>query len=427
MQANPDRRKGKKDVLYENIMVEVLSSQNLKQAYRTVKRNKGAAGVDGMTTVQLGAHLRQHWPSIREKVAKGCYRPSPVKSVRIPKAGGGTRQLGIPTVLDRFIQQALSQSLTEIFDPQMSQHSYGYRPGRSAHDAIKAAQAYVQEGKDWVVDIDISAFFDHVNHDILMHRLSQNIRDKAVLRLIGEYLRADMLDGGQRVKRKTGTPQGGPLSPLLANIYLDKLDKELESRGLYFCRYADDLNIYVSSERSAQRVLESVSQWIEKNLKLTVNQNKSGSGRPWDRKFLGFKIQENGEIGIAKQSLEKYKDKVRERWDAKQSLTSKELVKQWRMFMLGWWAYFGIAKTKLTKLSAWTRRHIRKCFWQRWHSRKGRIRNLRLLGVSDEQLRRTEFYASAWKASKHPSMHKALSNKMLQRYGLITPDVLAVR
>lgn len=414
-------------MLHENIMGDVLNAQNLSRAYRAVRRNKGAAGVDGMTTTQLGEHLRKHWPGIREKVAEGRYRPAPVRSVRIEKAGGGIRQLGIPTVLDRLIQQALSQSLTRIFDPLMSTHSYGYRPGRSAHDAIKAAQGYVREGKDWVVDIDISAFFDHVNHDILMHRIGQSVRDKAVLRLIGEYLRADMQDGERRIKRKAGTPQGGPLSPLLANIYLDRLDKELESRGLSFCRYADDLNIYVSSERSADRVLESVTHWIEKNLKLTVNQDKSGSGRPWDRKFLGFRIKEDGEIGIGQQSLEKYKEQVRERWNAKQSLTSKELVRHWRMFILGWWAYFGIAKVKLRSLSAWTRRHVRKCFWQRWHSRKGRMRNLRMLGVKEEQIRRTQFYASAWRAARHPSMHKALSNETLRRYGIVTPDVLAVR
>lgn len=413
-------------MLHENIMGDVLSAHNLSRAYRVVLRNKGAAGVDGMTTKQLGEHLRKHWKSIREKVAEGRYRPAPVKGVHIAKAGGGVRQLGIPTVLDRLIQQALSQRLTSIFDPHMSPYSFGYRPGRSAHDAIRVAQEYVKEGKDWVVDIDISAFFDHVNHDILMYRIGQSIRDKAVLRLIGEYLRADMRDGERQIKRQAGTPQGGPLSPLLANIYLDGLDKELESRGLSFCRYADDLNIYVSSERSAERVFKSVTHWIEKNLKLTVNQDKSGSGRPWDRKFLGFRIKEGGEIGIAQQSLERYKEQVRERWDAKQGLTSKGLVRRWRNYILGWWAYFGIAKVKLESLSGWTRRHVRKCFWQRWHSRKGRMRNLRKLGVKEELIRRTQFYASDWKAARHPSMHRALSNGTLRRYGIVTPDVLAV-
>lgn len=414
-------------MLHENIMTDVLDAQNLSQAYRTVLRNKGAAGADGMTTTQLGEHLRKHWPSIREKVAAGRYRPAPVKSMRIAKPGGGVRQLGIPTVQDRLIQQALSQRLNEIFDPHMSEHSYGYRPRRSAHDAIKAAQRYVQEGKDWVVDIDISAFFDHVNHDILMHRIGQSVRDKAILRLIGEYLRADMEDGGQRLKRTAGTPQGGPLSPLLANLYLDRLDKELESRGLSFCRYADDLNIYVSSERSAERVFVSVTHWIEKHLKLTVNHDKSGSGRPWDRKFLGFRIKEDGEIDIAKQSLDKYKEAVRERWDAKQGLASRELVSHWRTYLRGWWSYFGIAKTNLRSLSAWTRRHVRKCFWQRWHNRKGRLRNLRLLGIKEEQIRRTQLHANAWRAARHPTMHRALNNETLRRYGIVTPDVLAVR
>ena len=414
-------------MLHDNIMGEVLSAQNMIRAYRTVLRNKGAAGVDGMTTSQLGAHLRKHWPSIQAKVAHGRYRPAPVKSVRIGKSGGGTRQLGIPTVLDRLIQQAVSQCLTHLFDPHMSSNSFGYRLGRSAHDAVRAAAGYVKEGKEWVVDIDISAFFDHVNHDILMHRLGQSIRDKALLKLIGSYLRSDRQEGFQRIKRKAGTPQGGPLSPLLANIYLDKLDKELESRGLRFCRYADDLTIYVNSQRSAERVYESVTRWIGKHLKLTVNQDKSGSGRPWNRSFLGFQIKEDGEIAIAKQSLAKYKAHVRAKWSAKQSLTSSELVRNWRRYLLGWWGYFKLAKEVLGSLSAWTRRHVRKCFWQRWHSRRGRLRNLRMLGVTQEQIRRTNCYAGAWKAARQPAMHKGLNNSTLRRYGILTPDVLAAR
>jgi len=356
----------------------VLNPENLQRALETVQRNKGSAGVDRMPTSKLSSHLSKHWSTIAEKLLAGTYQSALIKGVQIPKPDGGTRQLGIQTVQDRLIQQALSQCLTEIYDPVFSSHNYGYRPVKSAPDAIRAAQNYVEQGKKWVVDIDITAFFDHVNHDILMRRLGGDIRDKRVLKLIGNYLRAGMLMDGERIKRYSGTP----LSPLLANIYLDKLDKELESRGLSFCRYADDLNIYVGSERSAQRVLNSIAQWIEKHLKLSINERKSGGGRPWDRKFLGLRIKEDGEIGIAKSSIEKYKQRVRELWHASQSLTSRQLVKQWRAFILGWWNYFGIAKENLPAISAWTRRHIRKCFWQRWHSRKGRLRNLMKLGVS---------------------------------------------
>lgn len=412
-------------MLNENLMTEVLKPENLQRALETVQRNKGSAGVDRMPTTKLATHLSKHWSTIEEKLLAGTYQSALIKGVQIPKPDGGTRQLGIPTVQDRLIQQALSQCLTEIYDPVFSPHSYGYRPGRSAHDAIRAAQSYVEQGKKWVVDIDITAFFDHVNHDILMRRLGEDIRDKQMLKLIGNYLRAGMLMDGELIKRYSGTPQGGPLSPLLANIYLDKLDKELENRGLSFCRYADDLNIYVGSERSAQRVLNSIALWIEKHLKLSINESKSGGGRPWERKFLGLRIKEDGEIGIAKSSIERYKQRVRELWHASQSLTSRELVKQWRAFVLGWWNYFGIAKENLSGISAWTRRHIRKCFWQRWHSRKGRVRNLMKLGVSYKLLRRTDFYSSAWRAARHPSMHKALNNSTLIRFGLVTPTVLA--
>ena len=267
-----------------------------------------------MTTEQLESHFRRHGEKIRAKLLAGRWTPSPVRRVEIPKPNGDKRLLGIPTVMDRLLQQALWQVLTPIFEPLFSESSWGFRPGRSAHEAVRAAQGYVREGRDWVVDIDIAKFFDHVNHDILMRRIAPVIRDKRILRLIGRYLRAGVLLNGVLVKSEEGTPQGGPLSPLLANIYLDALDRELQNRGLRFCRYADDCNIYVSSEAAARRVLAGIGDWIEKRLRLEVNEAKSGAGRPWERKFLGLRINRRGQREVAPQSVERFQQKVREIW-----------------------------------------------------------------------------------------------------------------
>ena len=289
--------------MYETMMEAVVADENYTLALAAVKRNHGAAGVDRMTTAQLEPHLQANWWILQDKLLKGTYVPAPVRRVEIPKPSGGTRKLGIPTVQDRFIQQLLLQALTPIFDPHFSEHSYGFRPGRSAPDAVRAAQQYAQGGKDWVVDIDITKFFDHVNHDILMGRIAQVIRDKRVLRLIGKYLRRGAMADGLVEASVEGTPQGGPLSPLLANIYLDALDKELEKRGHCFCRYADDCNIYVGSQTAAERTLASLQGWIEKHLRLQVNAAKSGTGRVWERKFLGFRLDRKKRIGIAPDSL----------------------------------------------------------------------------------------------------------------------------
>jgi len=265
--------------MYENLMEEAVTDENRARALEAVTRNKGAAGIDRMTTKELENHLQAHWEKIRAKLLAGTYVPSPVRRVEIPKPSGSTRMLGIPTVQDRFIQQMLLQVLTPIFDPQFSESSYGFRPGRKAQDAVQAAQKYAQEGKDWVVDIDITKFFDHVNHDILMGRIGIEIRDKRVLGLIGKYLRRGAMVEGVVTASEEGTPQGGPLSPLLANIYLDALDKELDQRGHSYCRYADDCNIYVNSQAAAERTLASVQNWVEKHLRLKVNEAKSGTGR----------------------------------------------------------------------------------------------------------------------------------------------------
>ena len=281
--------------MHDDLMEQVAAEENLRRALAAVKRNRGAAGIDAMTTDQLESHFARHGEKIRAKLLAGRWTPSPVRRVEIPKPHGGKRLLGIPTVMGRLLQQALLQVLQPIFEPLFSESSYGFRPGRSAHDAVRAAQGYVREGQDWVVDIDIAKFFDHVHHDILMRRIAQVIRDKRILRLIGRYLRAGVLLNGVLVRSEEGTPQGGPLSPLLANIYLDALDRELENRGLRFCRYADDCNIYVGSEAAAGRVLEGIENWIEKHLRLQVNKAKSGAGRPWERKFLGlFRINRRG-------------------------------------------------------------------------------------------------------------------------------------
>lgn len=413
-------------MLDENVMEEILNKENLERALKAVKRNRGGPGVDGITVDEITASLKRHWPGIRDKLYASRYQPGLVKGVRLAKPNGGERLLGIPTVQDRLIQQAMQQQLSPIFESQFSDHSYGFRPGRSAHDAVRAAQKYVQSGKDWVVDIDISAFFDQVNHDILMHRVSQHVRDKRVLKLIGGYLRAGMRVDGEVRKRRAGTPQGGPLSPLLANIYLDALDKELESRELSFVRYADDVSIYVSSERSAGRVYENIRQWIEKHLKLPVNEEKSGTGRPWQRQLLGFTMGTDGAIKIADKSLKRYKDQVRRLWDARQSLSSAELVGNWYRYVRGWWNYFSLAEVRLVALSKWTRRHMRKCFWLRWHSKRGRLKRLRRLGVSPRNLKRVNFYASAWPAATHPAMHMALNKDCLRRYRMLTPHDLAV-
>src|SRR5437868_444958 len=300
--------------MYENLMDLAVSPENFATALAAVVRNQGAAGIDRMSTAQLEKHLSTHWGKIQAKLLAGTYVPSPVKRVEIPKPSGGTRMLGIPTVQDRCIQQMLLQALTPIFDPKFSEHSYGFRPGRSAQDAVRAAQRYAQGGKDWVVDIDITKFFDHVNHDILMGRIAQSTRDKRVLHLIGKYLRRGAMADGLVEASVEGTPQGGPLSPLLANIYLDALDQELERRGHRFCRYADDCNIYVGSASAAERTLASLQAWIEKHLRLKVNAAKSGTGRVWERKFLGFRLDRKKRIGTAPESLERFKAQVRAMW-----------------------------------------------------------------------------------------------------------------
>jgi RNA-directed DNA polymerase len=415
--------------MYENLMEEVVSPEKYGKALQAVIANKGAPGIDGMKVEELNEHLLKHWPKIHSKLMAGTYVPSPVKRVEIPKPSGGTRMLGIPTVLDRFIQQMLLLALTPIWEPKFSEHSYGFRPGRSAHEAVRAAQGYAQEGKDWVVDLDITKFFDHVQWDILMGKIGAVVRDKRVLQLIGKYLRAGAMWKGEEVGSEEGTPQGGPLSPLLANIYLDALDRELERRGHRFSRYADDCNIYVGSQAAGERVMESIRGWIEKHLRLQVNAAKSGVGRTWERKFLGFRLNRKRQIEVAPESLERFKAKVREMWDGRRSGRSNQLRDEWRRYVRGWWEYFQLAEARgpIYGLEGWVRRHIRKCFWLRWHGTAGRLRRLRHLGLRGKALGVATSGRGAWGIAKQPELHRALSNAVLRQHGFLLPSDLAVK
>ena len=416
-------------MLNENLMANVLNRDNLMEAYRRVKANGGAPGVDGMSVEAFAEHARDHWPAIADKLRTGAYLPGAIRGVSIPKPQGGERLLGIPNVQDRVIQQALSQVLSPIFEAEFSPHSYGYRPGRSAHDAVRAAQSFVHSGKSWTIDIDISAFFDEVDHDILMAKIGRKVRDKRVLKLIGRYLRAPMQRHGRNQKRSRGTPQGGPLSPLLANIYLDDLDKELERRGLSFCRYADDVVLFVGSERSGDRILESVTAWIAKHLKLRVNVNKSGVGRPWNGKFLGFRITRNGKIGPAQASLDKLKAEVRRQWNAQLSLKLEERVIGWQRYIRGWWNYFCLCEYRrpIIILESWMRRHMRKYFWQRWHNRQGRLHALRRLKAKSYHLKQASGSVGTWRLARSPMLQTVLNNARLRRWGLWVPSDFATQ
>ena len=412
----------------EELTIEkMLEKEHLLAAYRAVKANAGAPGIDGMTVERLGPHLREHWPRIAAKLREGRYRPSAVRAVDIPKPQGGVRTLGIPTVLDRFVQQAILQLLTPVFDPEFSAHSHGFRPQRSAHDAVREAKSYVDKGRCWVADLDLKAFFDQVNHDILMREVARKVSDKRLLKLIGSFLRAGMVRAGEPAAARTkGTPQGGPLSPLLANIYLDRLDQEMEARGLAFVRYADDIAIFAHSRRAAERIMESVTKWLERNLKVEVNRDKSGAGLTDESSLLGFRIHREGRISVAPKAREKLKARVREMWNARQSLTSKQLRDRWREYIEGWWGYFRLAQWReLRDIGKWTRRHMRKCFWQRWHSRKGRWNALRKLGVRGRGLNVAASSIGAWRMAASTYVQRALTKETLNAYGFVIPWELA--
>jgi group II intron reverse transcriptase/maturase len=414
--------------MQEATMEAAVEAANWEAALSAVERNAGAPGPDGMRTRQLRDHLAKHQAGIRAKLLQGSFEPSAARRKEIPKPNGGIRPLSIPNVLDRFVQQLLLQVMQPMFEPHFSDASYGFRPGRSAHGAIEATQRHAREGRDWVVDMDITKFFDRVNHDILMAQVSRVVKDKRMLKLIGRFLRAGIvLPNGCKESSEKGTPQGGPLSPLLANIYLDQLDKEIERRGLKHVRYADDCNIYVSSQKAAQRVMEVISQWISRRLKLEVNTEKSGTGRVWERKFLGFTLTAALLIAISTQAIAKFKDEVRSKWDARQSLSSEQLRDNWGNYQRGWWAYYRKAEERnnVMRLSGWIRRHMRKCFWQRWHNARGRRAALTRLGIPPKRRDIAHSSRGAWRMAQHAVVQEALSNRVLKKYKLITPSELA--
>jgi RNA-directed DNA polymerase len=367
------------------LMEEVCERENLKEALRQVKANKGSAGIDRMTVGQLSDYLKQHWPVIREQLLNGTYEPRPVRRVEIPKPDGGVRKLGIPTVLDRFIQQAVMQVLQWRWDRTFSESSYGFRPGRSARQAVAQAQQYIAEGYGWCVDFDLEKFFDRVNHDKLMGRIAKRIEDKRLLKLIRAFLNAGVMENGLVSPSVEGTPQGGPLSPLLSNLVLDELDRELERRGLRFVRYADDCNIYVRSERAGQRVMKSVTRFITQKLKLKVNEAKSAVARPQERKVLGFSFSAGPEVKriIAPKALDRFKQRIREITRRVKGVSIETTIEELAPYMRGWRNYFGFCQTPevLQSLTSWVRRRLRCALWRQWKTPRRRRAALLALGV----------------------------------------------
>ena len=412
----------------EQRMEAVCGRKNCQQALARVKSNKGSAGIDGMTVEQLPDYLKQHWPIIREHLLSGTYKPQAVKRVEIPKPDGGIRKLGIPTVLDRFIQQAVMQVLQRSWDHTFSGHSYGFRPGRSAHQAVTKAQQYIAAGHGWVVDLDLEKFFDRVNHDKLMAKLARRIGDKRMLKLIRAFLRAGVMEGGLVSPVDEGTPQGGPLSPLLSNIVLDELDQELERRGHRFVRYADDCNIYVRSQRAGERVMKSVSEFITRKLKLKVNEEKSAVARPRQRKFLGFSFtwQREPKRRIAPKAIARFKQRVRELTRRTRGVKVETMVAQLSRYLMGWRGYFGFCQTPsvLRKLEEWLRRRLRSVVWKQWKRGKVRFAELRKRGLSKDLAAQTAGSAHGpWRLSNSPALTIALPNAYFASLGL-TPLVV---
>jgi RNA-directed DNA polymerase len=407
------------------LMEAVVERENMKTAWLRVKGNKGAAGVDGMSVDALLPYLREHWPTIKEDLLADKYQPSPVRQVEIPKPGGGMRQLGIPTVQDRLKQQALHQVLQPIFDPGFSASSYGFRPGRGALQAVTQAKAYVAAGKRWVVDLDLEKFFDRVNHDILMARLARKIRDKRVLRLIRRYLQAGIMESGLVSPRTEGTPQGGPLSPLLSNILLDDLDKELERRGQSFCRYADDCNTYVRSRRAGERLMISRSHFLTEKLQLKVNEAKSAVDRPWKRKFLGYSMtwHKRPRLKIAPASLDRFKNKVRERLRGGRGRNVKRQIEDMIPLLRGWINYFRLAEVKgmLDELDGWLRRKFRCILWRQWKRSYTRAKNLMKRGLREERAWRSATNGRGpWWNAGASHMNEAFPKRFFDELGLVS-------
>nr|WP_289113467.1 group II intron reverse transcriptase/maturase [uncultured Halomonas sp.] len=397
----------------------------MEGAYRKVVANKGAPGVDSMTVHQLAGHLKQYWPTLRERLLADAYHPSPIRATTIPKPKGGTRQLGIPTVTDRLIQQALSQVLMPIFDPGFSESSYGYRPKRSAKQAVSAMKAHVTAGHRWVVDLDLEAFFDRVNHDLLMARVARRVDDKRVLRLIRRYLEAGMFQHGLPTPRRRGTPQGGPLSPLLANILLDDMDKALERRGHRFCRYADDLQVYVRSQRAGERVMASLSDFLGSSLKLTVNRAKSAVDRPWNRGYLGYTLtrHKRPKLTLAKASLQHLMQRVREILKRGRGRNIRRVIEELTPVLRGWASYFSLVDVKrpLEALDQWMRRRLRCVIWRQWKRPQTRRRKLLALGLDEQRAWKSAGNGRGpWWNAGASHMNQALPRKWFDRLGLIS-------
>jgi RNA-directed DNA polymerase len=409
------------------LMESICERSNVRRAIRRVIKNKGAPGVDGMTVRKIKRHLKRHWGKIEKALLDGTYMPMPVLQTEIPKPEGGIRLLGIPTVLDRIIQQAVAQVLTRIWDHSFSEMSFGFRPKRSQHDAIGQYREYVKAGLRYVVDIDLSKFFDRVNHDRLMARLATRIKDKRVLKLIRSFLTSGVMIGGLEEPTKEGTPQGGPLSPLLSNIVLDELDKELEKRDLRFVRYADDCVIFVRSERAGNRVMESISRFIEKKLRLKVNRDKSAVGRPWERKYLGFCVtnsRTNPKIRIHWKSIKRFKERVREITSRRRGRSLVQVIGELREFMNGWWNYFGITESfnRLRPLAHWIRRRLRAVVWKHWKNRRTRVGELLKRGVSRNYAVTTGCSRKGpWRMSKVKWVNIALPDAYVTSLGLVFP------
>lgn len=405
------------------MLERILSRQNLIKALERVERNKGSHGVDGMSVQNLRPYLKDHWPALRKEIEEGVYFPQPVRRVEIPKPNGGARKLGIPTVIDRFLQQAIAQILNESFDSTFSPNSYGFRPNKRGHDAVRQARTFMEQGYRWVVDIDLEKFFDKVNHDRLMRTLSQRVKDGRVLQLIRRYLQAGVMKRGLVSPNTEGTPQGGPLSPLLSNIVLDELDKELEKRGLLFVRYADDCNIYVRSKRAGERIMQNMTMFIEKKLKLKVNREKSAVDRPWKRKFLGFTLSPHRtpQIRISKQSIQRLKQRIRELTSRKWSISMGERIEKLNRYLIGWLGYYQLAETPsvFRNIDAWIRRRLRMIRWKEWKKINTKYHNLTKLGIlKSKAWEWANSRKGYWRIANSPILDRTLDNQYWLKQGL---------
>ena len=411
----------------DRLMERILEHNNIIRAWQRVRANKGAPGVDGMTVNQLGGYLEKHWPKIERSLLNGTHKPMPVRRKEIPKPDGGVRLLGIPTVLDRFIQQAISQILEQVWEPIFSVFSYGFRPGKSAHEAVLQGKRYMLGGYTYVVDMDLSKFFDRVNHDRLMSRLAKWIKDKRVLKLIRSYLRSGVMSEGVAIVTEEGTPQGGPLSPLLSNIVLDELDKELERRGHKFVRYADDFMIYCRSVKAAERVRASVTRFLTVKLKLKVNEDKSAVSRPWVRKYLGFTYFQmcgQSKIRIHAKSIKRFKDRVRVLTSRKRGRSLRQVIEDLNQYFRGWWNYFRLteAKSFLKGLKIWILRRLRSLIWKQWKNPQTRARNLEKLGIAHEDAMLCgNARKKYWRMSKVKWVAIAMPEKYFIARGLYLP------